>query len=149
MINSETHQLAALIYEEYEIRDKVPGAVYPDEIAAAIIHRLDPKGNTQPLLSLAANLELRQLARQICAAHLADQEKQTEEQGDLFGPLQHRYPVLRNGKPGYARLDDLSLEEIQRNKDRLQKEIIAKTRHVKALEDYARKKFGPRMIDVG
>lgn len=135
-----------LLREEY-VKQNEKSAISPVELANNVYNLLDPRRHAPPEVQNLAILELRQLARQICADRYREQEAQIErnaiyEQQELFEGLQHRYPTKRGDDDAYVLLGDLTEAEGRGNAARLRQEGRAKIGHADALDAYFDKKFG-------
>jgi hypothetical protein len=137
---TDTGQLTSLLLTAFEERDKDDvEAFYPEDLADLVFERLDPDGVSPFLVAWAAKLELRQLARQICAHRQETRERRAESgQIELF-ELQPRYPARRctsDGTPrdAYVLRHCLSYWERKAVVNRLSREGHAKLRHGQALD---------------
>ena len=88
--------------------------IQPALLARCAIKTIDPRDMSPPLLSYAANLELRQLARGLLRKNF-DPIADDNPQAEMFEGLQDRYPTKRNGEPTYVILQDLTDDEIDEN----------------------------------
>ena len=136
MTDDLTTQITQILRDEYLALDDA-GAVSidPTYLAEHARKRLDPNNESPALMSWAAVLEFRQLARSICRARLKAEEESVEQQADLFsGQLQGRYPAVRHGREQYVLRSELTLAERMQNITRLLAEAESKQRHARALQ---------------
>lgn len=136
MNDSLTNQIRDILREEYDRLDAGGQVVVqPEIVAAAAVQRLDPGSGAPTLLSWAAVLELRQMARSICRDISCMDDPSESAQGFLFaGELQRRYPAMRNGKEGYVLRENLTIAERDANSARLRAEAASKKAHADALD---------------
>lgn len=109
--------------------------IQPALLAHRALQKMDPERTAPYLVTWAANLEMRQLARALLRKEfdpLAPDNKQIE----MFEGLQTRYPTRRNDEPTYVRLEELTNDEIDMNLERMSREIAAKQKHYDALMAY-------------
>jgi hypothetical protein len=133
-------QLSSIIRSKHNaLNDVGMIEISPADLAAEAYKEIDPQRIAPALVQIAAILELRQLARAICRQQQRDSER-IAEQGNLFDSyLQPRYPAVRSIGDGeteevYVLRAHLTLEERQRNIERLRREAEAKTMHADALQ---------------
>ena len=98
-----TEQIMQVVRAKHEEIDAT-GEVRPAMVADKARQELDPDNVSPALMSWAATLHLRQLARQVCAT------KAEEEDPSGFLPgigvtLQKSYPVKRGNEEIYVRRD--------------------------------------------
>lgn len=134
-MTKECDQLTSLLREEYNLYDAVGKIeISPEDLAQAVYKRIDPRYVSPPLVQHAAILELKQLARGICATRQLEDERNVE-QGSLFDiQLQPRYPARRDNRDVYVLRAHLTLEERNENIARLRAEAEAKHAHADALQ---------------
>jgi hypothetical protein len=135
---TEEQKLQNLLQEIYESR-KRDSRVSAAWLATEAMQELDPDRITQPLIYLAAHLELRQLARQILRKRFEpdeEEERTRDAQHELFPHLQRRYPAFHESgiDPEYVLLEDLTEKDVKFNINRLRSEALAKLNHARALE---------------
>lgn len=141
MIYNEAKELMELVASIYEQRkDEI--SVSPSWLAGEVLQALDPGSLAPPMVALAANLQLRQLARDICRKRNEEDDSKAPEQHQLFPGLQRRYPIKRtlNEEPQYVLLEHLSGEDIEFNVARLRLEGRAKLEHADALEAWGQRR---------
>lgn len=135
-INSLTEQLVQTLRVLYAAKD---GAgvieIDPAYLAAEALSTIDPSQQSPALVSWAATLSLRQMARSICGQSHRQQDEQAENgQDQLFASqLQNRYPCRRNGRDVYVIRGYMTRDEYEVNIARLTNEAVAKQRHSDAL----------------
>jgi len=137
---TEEQKLHALLDRIYEAR-KTQSRVSPLWLATEAMQELDPQRSTHPLIYLAANLQFRQIARDILRKRFepdeeTDRIEKSQSQHELFPDLQRRYPAARKRgqEPEYVLLEDLADEDVRFNIHRLRQEARAKLDHARALE---------------
>ncbi len=119
-------------------------SVRPAWLATETMATLDPNRMAPQLVYRAAHLQLRQMARALCRREYGEDAGDTAAQHNLFPNLQARYPSKRTVKdadPEYVRLENLTLEDVTYNVDRLRKEGRAKLKSADALEAWAQQRF--------
>ena len=135
-IHSLTDQLVQNLRVLYTKKDSA-GVIEidPAYLAAEALLTIDPSQQSPALVSWAATLSLRQLARSICGQSHREQQEQAESgQEQLFaGQLQNRYPCHRNGRDVYVIRSHMTRDEYEVNIARLTNEAVAKQRHSDAL----------------
>lgn len=142
-MNKDAKQLTELLASIYDrCRDQV--LVSPSWLAAEALQILDPLSTVPALIALAANLELRQLAREFCRQRSDEDDDPAPEQQELYPGLQRRYPAKRMAgeEPQYKLLEHLSGEDVFFNVARLRLEGDAKLKHADILEAWGRKHGG-------
>lgn len=133
-VNSLTDQLIQALRALYTEKDDA-GVVEidPAYLAAEALLTIDPAKQSPALVSHAATLSLRQLARSICGQSQRDQQREVESgQEELFA-LQTRYPCHRNDRDVYVIRGYMTRDEYEINIARLTNEAVAKHRHADAL----------------
>jgi hypothetical protein len=120
-------------------RDEV--RINPTWVAHAAMLELDPLRAAPPLVYLAANLEMRQIARGLCR-DLFEEGEVEEAKDDLFPDLQWRYPQprRRGEEPSYVLREYMDDRDIAFNVARLRSEAQAKLDHADALESWGRRR---------
>ena len=135
-VNSLTDQLVQTLRALYTEKDEA-GVIEidPAYLAAEALSTIDPSRCSPVLVSHAAMLSLKQLARSICGQSQRDQKKSIESgQEELFSSqLQNRYPCNRNGRDVYVIREYMTRDEYEVNIARLTNEAVAKQRHSDAL----------------
>lgn len=130
-----TERLNEILREKY---DELHGAgdveISPAKLATFAYLIIDPEHVAPMLVEGAAILELRQLARSICATRDRDQANETEQMSMFDMQLQPRYPARRGEEDVYVLRSCLTEEERRHNSARLRKESEAKNRHADALD---------------
>jgi hypothetical protein len=141
LVEQTAEQLNALLRSRYNVLDEARViAISPADLATQVFDDIDPAKASPALVRVAAILELRQLARAICRTRNHESERNAE-QGNLFDfQLQDRYPAPRvdvetgEVEDFYVRRLYLTIEERQRNIERLRREAEAKMVHADALQ---------------
>jgi hypothetical protein len=130
-----TERINNLIREQYNrLDDANEPTISPAHLARVVYDALDPEAHAPMDVRFLANLQLRQMARQICARR-NDEEENQANQGTLFEmQLQPRYPAKRDGEDVYVVRAELTLQERRLIIARLETEAKAKTRHAEALK---------------
>jgi len=141
--SSPESKLRAALQEVYD-RHKHEVRVSPAWLATETMITLDKEKLAPALVYLAAHLELRQLARELCRAKWEPGDE--IEQHELFPDLQSRYPIVRarGEDPEYVLLDHMTLADCEAMIARLRAEASAKLEHARALQIFAEAKFGRR-----
>lgn len=139
MTHEETkaRELLASIYE----RRRTEVRVSPSWLATEAMMRLDPSRASHPIEYALAHLQLRQLARALCAKRWEKDDQGETEQHELWPQLQARYPVVRTSadqEPEYVLLEHMSGEDISFNVARLRSEAEAKLMHADAFEAWGK-----------
>ena len=132
-------ELLGRIYELH--RDKVD--VSPSWMATEAMQELDPDRVSHPLEYLLAHLQLRQIARSLCAGRWQKDEGRDDEQHELFPGLQRRYPIadrINGEEPVYRRLEDLTADDVAYNVHRLRSEARSKLAHADRLDAWGRER---------
>jgi hypothetical protein len=95
----------------------------------------------KPLFYQAANLQMRQIARDVLR-DLFETEIKEKIQHELWPDLQARYPIAHpeGDEPNYAKLEDLSEEDWIYNVNRMEREISSKQDHLDALIAWGEKR---------
>lgn len=128
-------RLNHLLEQEYDAQDRSNPLISPIQMADAVYARcLLPSSSVPKEIYYAAILELRQLARQVCARKEVTDEDEAEAQGLLPFAFQRRYPRKRSGDSQYVLFENMSYEDLTENIVRLRTEAKAKHRHADALE---------------
>lgn len=132
---TDTARLMDLLRAQYErLDDSGEIAVSPALLASKVMDAIDPDRSAPGMVTLAAHLELRQLARSICRQR-AEQEEGEAAQSTLFDDqLQKRYPATRGGEEVYILREYMTLPERAENISRLRREAASKSRHADALQ---------------
>jgi hypothetical protein len=138
-LNSE--QLTGIMRVKYgELNDAGMVEISPRDLAVVVLNKIDPDKEAPFLVSHAAILELRQMARMVCRKRQEEGERESE-QGDLFEfRLQQRYPATRKRAEDdevdevYVLRENLTCAERRRNSARLRSESHAKLVHANALD---------------
>lgn len=109
--------------------------ISPAWLATEAMRELDPGQASPSLVYIAANLQLRQIARGMCRNRFEADEEQTD-QHSLWPNLQTRYPAVhsKDSEPEYVLLEDLTKADVEYNVQRLRAEAEAKLAHADALE---------------
>lgn len=129
-------ELVARIVDSRQEHDSIS----PSSVASAALRQLDPAQTIErsaPLIWMGCHLELRQIARQLLAKTVEDDERHD----DLFPQLQWRYPAApsSDGEEGtYVRRTAMTAADIAYNVARLRTEAATKQRHADALEAWGR-----------
>lgn len=134
-----TERLNSLLRERYNVLDEQGEvAISPSDLAFAVLREIDPDSSSPALVQLAAILELKQLARQVCGRRTANDDEASDQQGLFDGKLQARYPAQRTQKgyveDVYVRRENLTVEERWKNINQLRREGVAKVAHSDALK---------------
>lgn len=133
---SDLRQVVQHVFDKraHEIR------ISPSVLANEALAYLDPGHEANTLLALAANLQFRQIARELCRGfENEDAEPEHYLFEDFHKALQVRYPSARSARsvdPEYVLLSYMSGEDYAYNIQRLRREADAKTAHAQALEAY-------------
>jgi hypothetical protein len=97
-----------------------------------------------PLVYLAAHLQLRQIAGKACRKQfdVDDEEALDPAQQNMFPGLQSRYPAAHaeDGEPSYVLRDSLDADDVAFNVQRLRREGRSKLERANALEAWWRHK---------
>jgi len=118
----------------------------PAWIATEAMVKLDAEDlqKANPLVYLAAHLQLRQISRQQCRHQFDDAEEEALDpaQQEMFPGLQSRYPAMHAKKeePHYVLRDSLSARDIAFNVRRLRREGRSKLERANALDVWWRHK---------
>src|SRR5271157_1947316 len=130
-----TERINNLIREQYNRLDEANEiTISPAQLARIVYDALDPKAHSPLDVQFLCILQLRQMARQICAKR-NDEEENQANQGTLFEmQLQPRYPAKRDGEDVYVVRSMLTLQERRIIIARLELEASAKMRHAQALK---------------
>ena len=130
-----TEKITGLIRDQYNLLDEANQVmVSPSLLAGMAYEQLDPASTSPMEVRYLALLALKQIARQVCADRIEDDERNVD-QGTLFEmQLQPRYPTDRGGEKVYVLRQHLTLAERRANVNRLRSEATAKLQHAKALE---------------
>jgi hypothetical protein len=133
-----TEQLTEILKAEYNrLDDQQVEEISPAELAQFTYQIIDPKKISPDLVTAAAILALRQMARAICRARNREEQERVEdpEQETLFElELQPRYPATRHEDEVYVSRERLTFEERQIIIAKLRAEGKAKLKHAAALE---------------
>lgn len=133
-----TEQLNEILRGEYNRLDELSvEAISPAELANYTYRVIDPGSVAPDLVTAAAILTLRQMARAICRARNREEQDNVEDGGQetLFEmELQPRYPARRNEDEVYVQRERLTFEERQIIIAKLRAEASAKSAHADALE---------------
>lgn len=129
-----------LIREQYNTLDEQNAIVIsPASLARCVYENLDPKARSPIDVQFLAVLQLRQMARKICASR--NHEDETTQEPLFDGQLQPRYPTNRPDSAaetgydrGYVKREFLTLKERRAIIERLKLEATAKKTHAEALE---------------
>lgn len=150
-IHSLTDQLVQTLRALYTEKDEA-GVIEidPAYLAAEALSTIDPAKQAPILVSHAAMLSLKQIARSICGQSQRDQQHEAESgQEELFaGQLQTRYPCRRNGRDVYVIRGYMTRDEYEVNIARLTNEAVAKQRHADALRAEMEKRDAAGHFDV-
>lgn len=131
--------------------EKTRTVIDPVWVADVAIKKMDPEGRSPLLITLAATLELRQLARMLLRKYFAPVEDTEEaaEPHSLFPDLQWRYPKAppekkaktskakeegEEDKQGYVLLEEMDYEDMRFNIARLRKTGYGMLAHADRLE---------------
>lgn len=95
---------------------------------------IDPDRSAPGMVTLAAHLELRQLARSICRQRAKQEEGEAAQSALFDDQLQKRYPATRGGEEVYILREYMTLPERAENISRLRREAASKSRHADALQ---------------
>jgi hypothetical protein len=130
-----TERINNLIRQQYnELDERNTVTIAPAHLARAVYDALDPEAHSPLDVQFLCILQLRQMARQICAKR-NDEEESQANQGALFEmQLQPRYPAKRDGEDVYVIRAELTLKERRIIIARLEAEASAKARHAEALK---------------
>jgi hypothetical protein len=137
---SETRLAVMLLQAAYsQLDDKNIIAIYPEDLADVVFRQFDQAGVTPALLAWAARLELRQLARHVCARHPKMAQSDADAQFDELLDLRRRYPAMRCDDCGllrhaYVLRGGMSYWERKAVSSRLRSEGNAKLFHGDALD---------------
>ena len=132
---TDTARLMELLRNQYErLDDTGEIAISPSLLASRVMDQIDRERASPAMVSLAAHLELRQLARSICRKRVEEDEAESMQSSLFEDQLQPRYPALRGDEEMYVRRDHLTLAERLDNIARLRKEAASKARHADALQ---------------
>jgi hypothetical protein len=139
---NDEKRLRELLWAIYDRRSDAI-RVSPAWLATEAMQELDPGRSAPPLVYMAANLQLRQMARAICRQRFED-DGDGAEQHDLWPDLQRRYPAVHStdAEPEYVLLEHLTEADVVFNVNRLRAEAAAKMRHADALEAWWQDRSG-------
>jgi hypothetical protein len=134
-MNDQTEQIMQVLREEYDALDATEATINPAHVAARALERLDPASGAPVLVSYAAVLQYRQMARSICRKIAMVDDPGADGQSSLFdGQLQRRYPAHRSGEEVYVLREHLTLAGRRANSARLRAEAASKLQHANALD---------------
>lgn len=125
-------ELLKMLYLELDADGEV--GISPTLLASKVLDTIDPNRCSPILVSIAASLELRQLARVVCRETQSENESRAAQSVLFDEQLQSRYPATRDGEEIYVMRQHLTVEERLWNVSRLRKEAQTKGRHADALQ---------------
>jgi hypothetical protein len=137
MTRDISHELRNVVQTIIDAR-KAEKRLSPAWIATEAMINLgaDDLQKTKPLVYLAAQLQLRQIARQACRKQFDDDDDALDPaQQEMFPGLQSRYPAAHSGdEPSYVVRDAMGAKDVAFNVKRLRREGATKLGRARALE---------------
>ena len=108
-------------------------------LAHCAMKKIDEESSSPMLVSWAANMELRQMARGLLRREYEPSGPVEAAQVEMFEKLQQRYPV--KGEDCYMPLHALTEEQLIENEDRIRQTGEAFLKHADALRAYREEKI--------
>jgi hypothetical protein len=149
--------MAKATHEEAKVREML-GRIFesrrevidvsPSWLATEVMQELDPGRASHPLEYSLAHLQLRQMARALCAGRW-EREEAEDEQHELFPGLQRRYPIAgrtKSDEPEYRLLEYLTTQDIAFNVGRLRSEARSKLAHADRLYAWGKDRSGGELV---
>jgi hypothetical protein len=153
--NNDTNCLRSIVREIMDAR-KTDVHLSPAWIATEGMVKMDAKDlqKINPLVYLAAHLQLRQIARQECRKQFDADDGETLDpaQQEMFPGLQSRYPAAHAeeiDEPSYVLRDSLTADDVTFNVQRLSREGRSKLARANALDAWWRHKQAERKAAAG
>lgn len=134
-LKDSTAKLMEFLKERYvELDGDGELEISPSLLASKVLDTIDPNRASPILVTIAASLQLRQLARTVCRETQNERELQAANASLFDDQLQPRYPARRNGEEVYVPRHHLTFDERQWNIMRLRREASSKGKHADALQ---------------
>ena len=137
-MTNEQQKAREMLMKAYE-KCQEQARVSPAWLANMVMKKLDPKRESNAIEYALAQMELRQMAREICRVQFESDDESAIEQHELWPGLQKRYPASRSTDkqdPEYVLLEQMSALDVKYNCRRLRSEAAAKEAHADRLEEW-------------